>query len=239
MRSGAMPWRSPTCRKSPSRSAAGRRSSPPCCTRPSSATRSGSWSSRRCSGCCSWGRSRWAPSCCGAWTTTTWASCSRCRARPSRLTRDRLRARLQVPTPVPPGRAVGRLAVTHADASVTGRWSSWISTARRHELHPGPGLDPAWLSIRIWSIPATRMDGGAPRHLHRGLHEAGCVAAGPPCAADAPRPRRRTLHAVHRGTVDVGETWIMAADGSNPRLSTPERSCAGRRTGFGSPASRR
>ena len=76
------PWRSRTCRRSSCRNAAAPRSSPQPCTRRSSGTRSGSYSSQPCSPCWPSARSSPGPSCSGGVRTTCrWCSPSRVPAR--------------------------------------------------------------------------------------------------------------------------------------------------------------
>ena len=48
-----------------------------------------------------------------------------------------------------------------------------------------------------------------------------------------------TLIAVHRGMIDVGETWVIAADGSNPRLAAPGAFLRWSPEARGSPGSRK
>lgn len=80
------------------------------------------------------------------------------------------------------------------------------------------GRDPAWLSAdRIvytcWSQPGGPLDVCAVNADGSGQPQVLLADADRP----APAPDGRTI-AVHRGMTDVGETWLMAADGSNPRL---------------------
>jgi hypothetical protein len=79
------------------------------------------------------------------------------------------------------------------------------------------GRDPAWLSSDtiIYTCPDA---GGQPGICSLEVDaqpEPRSLIAG--ADRPAPAPGSQTV-AIHRGTIDVGETWLMSADGSNPRL---------------------
>ena len=114
----------------------------------------------------------------------------------------------------------GRLAVTHADPSGDRRVELLdLDGLGVTNLTPGLGWDPAWLSDTQVVYTCPRMDetlpgicavdSTKPDELPRRL----LAEADHP----VPAPDGRTI-AIHRGMIDVGETWIMSADGSNPRL---------------------
>ena len=114
----------------------------------------------------------------------------------------------------------GRLAVTHADPSGDRKvelldLNGFVVT----NLTPGLGWDPAWLSDTHLVYTCPRMDEALPGICIVDVTKPDELPQSLLAEADrpAPAPDGRSI-AVHRGMIDVGETWIMSADGSNPRL---------------------
>ena len=110
---------------------------------------------------------------------------------------------------------VGTLVVTHGEGG-----KEWIElvTMDGAVTRLAEGRDPAWLSANqiVYTCPTAgemptgicAVDPGAPAQPKTLVANAN---------RPAPAPDGRSI-AIHRGMIDVGETWIMAADGSNPRL---------------------
>jgi hypothetical protein len=109
----------------------------------------------------------------------------------------------------------GTLVVTEGDGTTT--WIELVAMDGK-VTRLAEGRDPAWLSADTIVYTCWAQAGGV-------LDVCAVDIAGPAkprtllAGADrpAPAPDGRTI-AVHRGMIDVGETWLMAADGSNPRL---------------------
>jgi hypothetical protein len=110
---------------------------------------------------------------------------------------------------------VGTLVVTHGEGG-----KEWIEllTMDGAVTRLAEGRDPAWLSdsMIVYTCPSAgetqtgicAVDPGTPK-------EPKTLIAN----ADRPAPAPDgTSIAIHREMIDVGETWITTADGSNPRL---------------------
>ena len=114
----------------------------------------------------------------------------------------------------------GRLAVTHADPSGDRKVELLdLNGLVVTNLTPGLGWDPAWLSDTHLIYTCPRMDEALPGICIVDVTKPDELPQSLLAEADrpAPAPDGRSI-AVHRGMIDVGETWIMSADGSNPRL---------------------
>lgn len=110
----------------------------------------------------------------------------------------------------------GMLAVTHREGD-----KDWIELATMDGVitRLAEGRDPAWLSPDriVYTCPAAgeMPTGICASDVTMSPAEPLLMVAG--ADRPAPAPDGRSI-AFHRGMVDVGETWVMGADGSNPRL---------------------
>ena len=122
------------------------------------------------------------------------------------------------PAPSASPAAPGVLAVTRTDVTGSDPWIELVAPDGSATTRIAQGGDPAWLStgliVYACKDPAADVGGicsvdpddpGSARLLAAEGDRAAPAAGGGSIA-------------VHRGTVDVGETWIMAADGSGSRL---------------------
>ena len=117
-----------------------------------------------------------------------------------------------------PGQPAGALAVTRIENGT--RWIE-LMTMDGTSTRLAEGRDPAWLTAE--RIVYTCPDGGVEGGMDTGICAIDVRPPGQPrvlvTGADRPAPAPDgRLVAFHRGMVDVGETWVMAADGSSPRL---------------------
>ena len=151
-----------------------------------------------------WARSRWVPSSCATPRTTSRSSCPRWRRR----ARGRTRAR-------GPDRPPGRLARPTVDALVD---RDRVDLAGHVTVeHSAEGGTSAWPpsgrsvhAARIAAWIAGRRLCGASDSGSQGRHPGS--PSSPRRTTPAPAPDGASI-AVHRGTIDVGETWIVADDG--------------------------
>jgi Putative zinc-finger len=114
--------------------------------------------------------------------------------------------------------APSRLVVTRTDATGSDPWIELVAPDGSATTRIGQGGDPAWLSagLIVYACKDPAIDlGGICSVDPDNPGSAQLLAAEGDRAA--PAPDGRSI-AVHRGTVDVGETWMMAADGLGPRL---------------------
>lgn len=123
------------------------------------------------------------------------------------------------PTSSPmPGAPTGTVAVTRLEDGL--RWIE-LMTMDGVSTRLALGRDPAWLSPDriVYTCPEGAVEG----EQDTGICAIDVNPPGDPellmSSADHPVPSPDgRLIAFHRGIIDVGETWVMAADGANPRL---------------------
>ncbi len=117
-----------------------------------------------------------------------------------------------------PGRPAGTLAVTRIENGT--RWIE-LMTMDGTSTRLAEGRDPAWLTAD--RIVYTCPDGGVEGGMDTGICAIDVRPPGRPrvlaTGADRPAPAPDgRLVAFHRGMIDIGETWVMEADGANARL---------------------
>jgi hypothetical protein len=127
-------------------------------------------------------------------------------------------AEATAPASETPFSSPGILAVTHGDA--TG--STWVELVRPDTGTVAPfsrGRDPGWVSDRLF-IYTCAPQGGEPSIICTVDLTSSEPEAEAEIAQDADRPAPApdgSLVAVHRGSTDVGETWLMRPDGMDQR----------------------
>ena len=114
--------------------------------------------------------------------------------------------------------AASRLVVTRTDATGSDPWIELVAPDGSVTTRIAQGGDPAWLSavLIVYACKDPAIDLGGICSVDPDKPGAAQLLTAEGDRA-APAPDGRSI-AVHRGTVDVGETWMMAADGSGSRL---------------------
>jgi Tol biopolymer transport system component len=132
-----------------------------------------------------------------------------------------------LPTPLPASvtlPADGRIAYTAGGAG----GEQWISLTAPDGSHPtrlAAGRDPTWSAdgrTLVYACPTEGNEGDYPAICSIEAGRAGADPSVLVAIGDGPRlSPDGTRLAYHRGMVDVGETWVAAADGSGPGLLSP------------------
>lgn len=116
------------------------------------------------------------------------------------------------PAPSSPPTASGVLAVTHGDGSGK-TWIETVDIATGATTKLGDGSDPAWMGTAQLAYTCANVGGDFNGVCFVRPADGKPSTVVPDADGPVPAPDNRRL-VLHRGMVDVGETWIVQADGN-------------------------